>query len=236
MTNKNIPDWMKKKNEYHEKMKLDPFDYSGPVMSEEESRQRDEERIEKMITPELLTNFSEDETRNLVKYFEGIPSAQTCGPNNIYNFWDLSDEAKDFLKNELQGKKMIELGSASRDQAKIHFECDFKVKDYSYADPQYNTDGLSYLMKQPSNSAIVTSFGVLEDGVLYSDFKVPGLNKYTELLGQEIYRVTPKGAITLHGLEFDHDLTKTDFKEPENIPSDFNRELQQWRSLRVLRK
>ena len=219
---------------------IDPYD-GGPsedakVMSREEQEKERQERLEKMITPELLTHFFRNEAKRLVEYFDRIPSAQTCGPSNMYSFERLSKEANDFLRNELQWKKIIELGSAGRNEAKLHFEYDFKVGQYEYADPQYNTDGLSHLMKQPDNSAIVTSFGVLEDGVLYMDGLIPGLRKYTELLGKEIYRVTPKGAITFHGLETDHDLIDAGFKQPKDIPKDFNKKLIGWNFLKVLRK
>ena len=70
---------------------LDPFDYGPPidckVMSREESMKFEQERLEKKITPELLTHFSIDRARELVKYFDSCPSTQTFGPT--YNFENL---------------------------------------------------------------------------------------------------------------------------------------------------
>lgn len=67
-------------------------------------------------------------------------------------------------------------------------------------------DGLTYLLQQPDESAIVMSFGVLDwtlfdflpfntDGISWSRQEI---DDYMRLLVKEVYRVTPSGSITVN--------------------------------------
>ncbi len=62
-------------------------------------------------------------------------------------------------------------------------------------------DGLTYLLKQPDNSAIVVSCGVI-DPTLYGKKQPPErtlrIMMYYQFLADEIYRVTPPGDISIH--------------------------------------
>ena len=199
--------------------------------------------ISERITPELLQYFTREEAEELLECFTRTPSAETHGTYNIDN---LSKEAKNFLSKEITGKRIIELGTGQagaftdKDNPFYCISGKFNrlgAKEWCGVDPKCNYDGLTFLLKQPDESAIVTSFGVLEEGVLYRGFnESEQLKKYQQELGRQIYRVTPKGAITFHGLEWDLDLVKAGFIDDENVPSDLRKGKQGHNRFRVLRK
>lgn len=98
-----------------------------------------------------------------------------------------------------------------------------------------NKDALEYLLEQPNESAIVISFGVMNPELLTPPLamaflaveyphdavmKEVGYNYYG-FLGREIFRVTPKDAISIHGFNVgtaDVDLyfVKPGFRPVEN--------------------
>lgn len=209
------------------------------VLSPEEARERENEILKRdYVTPELLTNFSPKEALELVRYFSHAPTSATAR-YDLYGRegkWNLDEEAIQFLTDEIKGKRVIEIGT--RDRKNERFFKQIGAESYETTDPNGSgEDGLTYLMRQPEGSAIITSFGVLEDGVLYMDNLIPNLKEYTALLGREIYRVTPKGRITFHGLETAHDLINAGFKEAEDCPESLNSLLKDpWGGFRVLRK
>ncbi len=196
------------------------------------------ERLERKITPELLSIFDENDAFALVQYFNRTPSITTCQIDGKYDLNRLSDPVKEFLTKELHDKRIIELGNkgwksaSSMDElfgssirlnpkGEIAFQVlRFGARSYEGCDPKYNEDGLSYLMRQADESAIVCSFGVLEDGVLYGPPSMSNLRRYSAELAKQIYRVTPKGAITFHGLEYTRDLEEAGFTFDDIAPGE----------------
>lgn len=208
---------------------FDDVELPDSIMSEEEVRKKSEAQI----TPELLKFFNRAEARELVRYFSSTPSEPTSDFGRPYDLSRLGEEARKFLAREVKGRKIIELGNrgyANLDRDSNNVLCsvpaatflELGAKSYEGCDPKYNADGLTFLLKQPDESAIVTSFGVLEDGVLHmGGCSIDHLlSRYTAELGRQIYRVTPKGAITLHGLDSSHDLKNAGFIIEENAPRD----------------
>ena len=61
------------------------------------------------------------------------------------------------------------------------------------------------------------------------------LGEYVKKLCREIYRVTPKGAITFHGLEWDGDLKDAGFVDA-GAPKELNKYVSGSGGLRILRK
>jgi len=154
----------------------------------------------KNITPELLQHFSHEEASELVKYFFQTPSASTQGVDGTYDFNKIDENGMSFLEKELEGQNVIEFGNAGW-RTNRHLQ-QFKLNSYEGVDPDYGKDALTHLMRQPDNSAIVCSFGVMESGVLDSWVgRDKPLGKYIDLLAKEIHRVTPQGAISLHGTD-----------------------------------
>ena len=220
--------------------RVDRDSKNGRLKSEEEAIREDQERLERLVTPELLTYFSEKDALKLVRYFQETPSSGTQEEKGMpYDLQKLSEEAKQFLVKEIRGKKIIEIGDAGR---RIN-EClllRLGARSFETADAQWGVDGLTYLMRQPEGSAIVCSFGVLDWGVLYDDWinSPRAMERYRKLLGNEMYRVTPKGAITLHGLECFDDLKQAGFREEYSpfVPEDLDTWTPQRGGLKVLRK
>ncbi len=177
----------------------------------------EEERIQRKISQELLTFFNRSDAHDLVEYFDRTPSQTTSDLGYTYDLNKLSPEAQRFLAEEVSGRRIIEFGNKGYKagynvpSAKL-FE--LGARSYEGCDPKYDLDALTFLLRQPDESAIVTSFGVLDDGVLY----MPGcevdrlLSKYTAELGKQIYRVTPKRGVTIHGLDSVGDLIRAGFK------------------------
>lgn len=196
----------------------DAIGSSVRVTSEEETRQREEELIQSKITPELLTYFNPSEARTLVEYFNSTPGTATKGEGDSF-LRRLSQDSIDFLNREIKGRKVLELGNRGW---KVSYDFDrLGATSYEGCDPGWNVDGLTFLIRQPNESAIVTSFGVLDSGVLYMDGCQidPLLKKYTKELSRQIYRVTPKRDITLHGsLDTLKDLTNAGFDANADIP------------------
>ncbi len=213
-------------------------DLSRPIISEEEVKKRQEEHLQSKITPELLKFFNWADADELVRYFYSTPSQTTSDFNYGYDLSKISKKAKEFLAKEVKDRRIIELGN----KGYRNINCDDKnvfcnlpaaellglgARSYEGCDPKYNVDGLTFLLRQPDESAIVTSFGVLEDGVLYMPKGCGSIDHllpmYTAELGKQIYRVTPKGAITLHGLDCSRDLENTGFIIEESVTRDLKR-------------
>ncbi|MEK6886264.1 MAG: hypothetical protein AABW88_00345 [Nanoarchaeota archaeon] len=92
-------------------------------------------------------------------------------------------ERKELLPffNELKEHEVLEIGPGNNPINK-HFPC----KKYSAALGYYPHDGLSLLRKKPSASAVVVSFGVIDDSILGKK----EINKrYIDELVKEIRRV-----------------------------------------------
>ena len=177
--------------------------------------------IRRHVTPELLDYFSREEAEKIVKYchFES-PTCKTAytGGGSVIGLEGLNEDEQSFLRNELEGRIIIELGSGKNKTNESFFR-KIEVESFETVDPQVNTDGLSYLAKLPNESAIVCSFGLFDEGVLYPvdrDHKEV-MRKYVNALSQQIYRVTPKGRITFHGLEFPHSFVDEGFKKETNL-------------------
>ena len=210
----------------------------GGVVSKEDSERDYNERMVEKVTPELLRYFSREDALDLVKYFSRTPSAETQSyPGVPYDLGKLSQEAKDYLVNEIRGKRVIELGDAGR---RINEGLLLKLGATSveYADSKYTADGLTHLMKQEDGSAVVCSFGLFDEGVLYMDgvsISEP-LQKYVDKLCAEIHRVTPRGGITFHGLEYSDDLRKAGFENDSGSPRELNKQNSSDGGLKVLRK
>lgn len=136
----------------------------------------------------------------------------------------LTDEAEDYLERHIRGRRIIELGDAGRKINK-NFFLGLGATSFKTADPQrLQVDGLTYLMRQQDDSAIVCSFGVLEYGVLHMGIEGIGklCRKYVEELAKEIYRVTPQDTITFHGLDCGGaDLRRAGFIEDQSAPKRF---------------
>ncbi len=219
------------------------FDSSGLgiKVSEKEAERIREERYETLVTPELLTHFSREDALELIRYFDQTSSSSTQqfpgGAYSLYKLYDRSQEAGDFLSEEVRGRRVIELGDNGNKLNKAFF-LRAGAGAYESIDPKYNVDGLTHLMRQPDESAVVVSFGVLEEGVLYAGFidEPENLVRYQKELGKQIYRATPRGAITFHGLEWDYHLKDAGFVEYQNSPRELNTVTPQRGGFRVLRK
>lgn len=211
------------------------------VLTREEQERLNEERYRELVTPELLARFTEKEALNLVRYFGQTPSSSTQDftGGGLYGWSHISQKAKAFLASEIRGRRVIELGDAGNKTNARFFLRDLGAKSFETADPKYipRCDGLSYLVRQPEESAIVTSFGVFDEGVLHAGPKEPDeLFRYRQLLADEIYRVTPIGGITLHGLDWYFEFERAGFKEDASVPSDLNTWNAQYGGFKVLRK
>lgn len=117
------------------------------------------------------------------------------------------DNAEDILKDSIKGRKAIELGPGRSPMHKWLLErgaSEYTGVEMFY--PQISErlvsgenakivegDALSFLLSQPDESAIVASRGVLNDEVMPSP-------SYARFLIKEIYRATPKGAVTIHSM------------------------------------
>jgi hypothetical protein len=169
------------------------------ILSEEEVRKREEELIQERITPELLRYFRKEEAYELVSAFYKTP---TSSHRDIYRID--TPEAEEFLAKEVKGRRIIELGSNGNDNYKLIFGW-LGAKSYEFADPKYNVEGLTALIRQPDESAIICSFALFADAVLYpyiSDGVDPAIfERYRKELTKQMYRVTPRNGITLHGIE-----------------------------------
>ncbi len=207
------------------------------VVSAEAAKSEHAKCLQSKITPELLKFFNREQASALVEYFDSTPSTSTSDGDCACDLSSISEKARRFLANEFQGRKIIEFGNKGYknincDDTKIWCNVPAIVflklgaRSYEGCDPKYNTDGLTFLLRQPDESAIVTSFGVLEMGVLHlygrDDLSVL-LSKYTAELGRQIYRVTPKDAITLHGLDSCLDLENAGFVIEEAITKELER-------------
>lgn len=112
----------------------------------------------------------------------------------------------------VNGKNIIELGTG----AGPCFErlLQFGINSYTAVEPFHpdkteqalknhpktsiaKTDGLSFLLSQPDNSAIILSFGVLCQELFFYNYNSL-IENYFRFLIKEIYRVTPLGSPTIH--------------------------------------
>ena len=155
------------------------------------------------IPEELLRYFTSEEAEELTRYFRQTPSTRTQSQGCDYSLRNLGINARSRLEKELEGQDIIEFGNAGRGR---NPELDtFGICDYQGVDPKQDEDALSYLINVDDESAIVCSFGVLDFGVLSrfgQNEEMRGLlDRYITALVEETHRVTPKGAITLHGTD-----------------------------------
>ncbi|MEA3329975.1 MAG: hypothetical protein U9Q06_04500 [Nanoarchaeota archaeon] len=210
-------------NQNSEEMDRDLRFYDEPIVppglpsnmkarSEDESKKFWEDYYNKRVTPELLKDFSHEEALGLVKYFFRTPGAETQTIGGNYSLGNLDKNSKSFLEKELRNANIIEIGNKGLIQ-NAEF-APFGIRSYQGTDCDYGNDALTHLMKQPDESAVICSFGVLESGVLDSWVgRDKPLGRYIDLLAKEIYRVTPKGAITLHGTDGFTELEKAGFAD-----------------------
>lgn len=230
---------MSKQDEFFDRADVHSSNKNSRVKSDEEVRKERQERLEKLVTPELLTHFSPQEAFRLVEYFNTTPSSGTQERvGTPYDLYKLSPEARAYLEKHVKDQRIIEIGDAGR-KINMPFFMKLGARSFETADPNFSeVDGLTYLMRQPEGSALVCSFGVFDDGVLYMDGCEIGksLKEYVGKLCKEIYRVTPKGGITLHGLEWDGDLKDAGFTSDSNTPNELNAYTPQRHGLRVLRR
>jgi len=150
------------------------------------------------------------------------------GNSEFYESTFLPDlEEIPLLREGFKGKKVIELGP-ERNPVYPHL-AKHGIAGYTAVEPNYadetsealkghdgktdvvKVDGLSYLLSQPNDSAVVISFGVL-----------PWCgNSYMESIAQEIYRVTPPGGISVHSPKIDrierYPYVETGFKPIEEL-------------------
>jgi hypothetical protein len=191
--------------------------------------------LEGKVTPELLNHFSRRDALELIKMFHNVEPhkymefvrEQPWGiEGSLYDYLR-KPEDKEYLANEIKGKRVIEFGD--REGTNKRFFLELGAESYEASDPISNTkgldiDALTHLIRQPDESAIVCSFAVLYSRVLYDPYlfkKSPtALREYQKELGNQIYRVTPKNSITLHMLERQGDLTNTGFIE-ERVFNDY---------------
>ncbi len=114
-----------------------------------------------------------------VSYFETIRSMRRLVP-----YFD-----------QLQNHDVVEIGPGLNPVTN-YFQC----KDYRSAEAHYPDDGLSVLKKMGDKSAIVVSFGVIDDAVLVStstSFRKQLCARYIDELVQEIKRVMNPFSIVL---------------------------------------
>ncbi|MFA6254100.1 MAG: hypothetical protein WC640_02505 [Candidatus Paceibacterota bacterium] len=177
-----------------------------------------EKEILDKITPELLGLFTNEEAQNLVKSFTETPASQTQfeEDKSPYDLYSLDGAILGFLHNELEGVRVIEIGDAGR-KINAPFFGAIGTSNFDTVDIKTGIDALSCLIRQPDESEVVVSFGLFEEGVLYSSDR-PEEKRYAKYLAEQIFRVTPRGAISLHGLEYDGDLLTAGFIKEKTIP------------------
>lgn len=130
-----------------------------------------------------------------------------------------SEEYVPVFKKQMQGQRVIELGPGFYPKADMLFE-KFGIDKYDAAEPRtyeltqakldmkdprirlVKEDSLSYLLRQPDDSAIIISCGVICPELLQCAADDPDIS-YFRFLGKEMQRVTPKGALTIHGTNLD---------------------------------
>ncbi len=108
---------------------------------------------------------------------------------------------------ELKNHSVVEIGPGNNPITN-YFPC----KDYSYAEGHYPGDGLSVLRKMGDKSAIVVSFGMIDDCVLLdtsSPARAQLTTRYINELVQEIRRVMNPFAI-IFGLSAKHYMGESD--------------------------
>jgi len=141
------------------------------------------------------------------------PSFTGIGINYGENFERVINryKFKKTVREQLRKRRVIELGPGDDPKAKLLFER-YDIGEYVGVEPFYyriteerlnmqderisvvREDGLSYLLNQPDENAIVVSSGV----VCPELFKQPCGSDYLRFLGREIFRVTPEGGVTVH--------------------------------------
>jgi len=116
-------------------------------------------------------------------------------------------------KVNLNGQRVIELGPGGAPKAKVLLER-WGAREYVGVEPFFidmtrrrlglederitliKTDGLTYLLSQPDNSAVVINCGVICPELIRGWFGPYNMDYY-RFLGREIFRVTPYGAATV---------------------------------------
>lgn len=106
----------------------------------------------------------------------------------------LEDNKLSHYFSDLKNHRVVEIGPGNNSITK-HYKC----KEYIVADGHYPNDGLSILKKEKDNSAVVISFGVIDDDILKDKLTRAreGLStRYINELVKEIRRVmNPFGII-----------------------------------------
>lgn len=126
------------------------------------------------------------------------------------------------LREFIEGKVIIEIGSARTSilsyvtQLKVSSyvgvdpfvveATEESIKDFLRENPQYagklsavSEDGLTFLRRQPIESATIVSSGVLDTSVIGGKIRHdPVVAEYERELSSEIYRVTPANGISYH--------------------------------------
>lgn len=164
------------------------------------------------LSPEDLNAVSRHRDSCIEKYrwqFSGDHGTTTAGN-------ELHESVLQYLKGLIEfreavrGRRVIELGPGSNPLAERLLE-DFEALEYVGVEMNSNstlavvgstdrvriegTDALSYLLTQPTESAIVVSIAML-DPMIYGDTNMAW--HYNRFLGREIFRVTPRGKPTFH--------------------------------------
>ncbi|MDI6736900.1 MAG: hypothetical protein QME12_00085 [Nanoarchaeota archaeon] len=137
------------------------------------------------------------------------------------------ENAETIIRDSINGRKAIELGPGCNPMHKWLLEKG--ASEYTGVELFYPrisekmvegenariaaNDALSFLVSQPGESAIVASRGVLNQEVMPS-------SNYARFLAREIYRVTPKGGITIHSMGVSSLDAKRFFREAGFRPLD----------------
>ncbi len=139
-----------------------------------------------------------------------------------------------FFREKIKGKRVIELGPGADPKADWLYE-NCEISEYIGVEPFYphltrekitrnseknnviQEDGLSFLLNQPDESAIVMSNGVICKELIISPYNENV--DYFRFLAKEIYRVTPIRCPTFHISAFFHQdfFVKHGFQKPDYI-------------------
>lgn len=172
--------------------------------------------------PQLLDRAYSLREKSIELAMEPCMASNPASTFEVFDFI-VSKYGADNIAKEIKGRKVIELGPSHDPKAK--FFLDNGAKEYVGVDLFHSftascfvqnyigakivkRDALSYLMKQENESAVVASFGFLCDALHM-------LNPhYIPFVVREIYRVTPKGGISIHSTacDFENSFEAAGFK------------------------
>jgi hypothetical protein len=156
--------------------------------------------------------------KNCIKYVSILtkPSPHTDFFTDFQRY--LMPQYNDLFKEKLKDQKIIEIGPAINPiyntlrenysiasyvavepfcmgMTKGSLNHSIKEDDFARVEAE-ETDGLSYLLTQPDESAITMSFGVLNRELVKGSVDVTEF--YYRFLAKEIHRVTPQDGISIH--------------------------------------